>query len=139
LGAKHTSRQKKKKGPDEEWRNKRAAGRHRARNRRSVAQEEEVVPERAMAGAATDLKAEAEKMVKKLSLEDKRKLMVAEGVWKFEPSGRPYDVRDSVDPNKIGTTALSMVPSEVHKYALQAAEKRLARNETSLVSVSRIE
>ena len=105
-------------------------------------------------------------MVKKLSLEDKRKLMVAEGtlvhpslqadvwfcstvhvlfasplagVWKFVPSGRPYDVRDSVDPNKIGTTALSMVPSEVHKYALEAAEKRLARGETSLVSVSRIE
>jgi len=93
----------------------------------------------AMAGAATDLKAEAERMVKKLSLEDKRKLMVAEGVWKFVPSGRPYDVRDSVDPNKIGTTALSMVPSEVHKYALEAAEKRLARGETSLVSVSRIE
>lgn len=60
-------------------------------------------------------------------------------MFKFEPSGREYDVRDSVDPNKIGTTALSMVPSEVHKLAVQAAEKRLARGATSLVSVSHAE
>ena len=43
---------------------------------------------------------------------------------------------ESVKPENVPTSAGSMVPSEVHKYALEAAEKMVQRGDTSLVKVS---
>ena len=84
---------------------------------------------------------DAETMVKKLSIDDKRKLMVAEKVWVYKSPGllKEYDPIESTKPENVGMTALNMPLDMLNDYALKAAEKRLARGETSLVSVARLE
>ena len=84
---------------------------------------------------------DAATMVKKLSIDDKRKLMVAEKVWVYKSPGKlkEYDPIESTKPENVGMTALNMPLDMLNDYALKAAEKRLARGETSLVSVARLE
>ena len=106
---------------------------------RLVARSSAVAPHVLLPAVAMTL--DAETMVKKLSIDDKRKLMVAEKVWVYKSPGllKEYDPIESTKPENVGMTALNMPLDMLNDYALKAAEKRLARGETSLVSVARLE
>ena len=84
---------------------------------------------------------DAATMLKKLSIDDKRKLMVAEKTWTYKSPGllKEYDPIESTKPENVGMTALNMPLDMLNKYALEAAEKRIARGETSLITVSHLE
>ena len=80
---------------------------------------------------------EAEKLVKKLALSDKRKLMVAEGLFVAEKSNEPYDQFKVVERSEKMKTALNMPKEEVHRLAVEAMQKHLARGERNLTSIGK--
>lgn len=56
----------------------------------------------------------------------------------YKGSDLPYDQWESTKPERVGKTALNMKTSEVNELALKAMEKRLARGETSLISITNL-
>mmetsp|Transcript_3181 Transcript_3181/g.7124 ORF Transcript_3181/g.7124 Transcript_3181/m.7124 type:complete len:84 (+) Transcript_3181:70-321(+) len=71
----------------------------------------------------------AEEMVKKMSIGERRAILVAEGMWTQPPvvEGQPYP-----------TTIFSLDHKEVTQLAIAAAEKRLARSEeVNLVAIAK--
>jgi len=79
-----------------------------------------------------DLTEQAEKLVKKMSLEDRRALMVSEGEFKQETSDEPYDQFEV--GKKWILTAMSMPIPDLNKKAIAAMEKRLKRGLTEVPS-----
>ena len=70
---------------------------------------------------------EAEIIVKKLSLADKRKLMVIEGEFVQETSDEPYDQWKVTERSEKMVTALSIPPAEVHERAAATQRPRRRR------------
>jgi len=86
---------------------------------------------------------EAQKLVKKLSMGDQRKLMVEEGFFKYEDYNdppEPYDQFKVTERAEKMITAMTLPPNQVRPLALKAMEKRLAREkQASLVAIAKPE
>lgn len=76
----------------------------------------------------------AEKLVKKMSIDDQRALMVEEGEFKQEPSTEPYD------QFKVGQkwflNAMSMPIPDVREKAIAGMMKRIERGDVQVPTSS---
>ena len=79
-----------------------------------------------------DIREQAEKLVKKMSIEDRRSLMVSEGEYVQETTDEPYDQYEV--GKKWTLNALSMPIPDVNQRAIDAMVKRINRGLTQVPS-----